>query len=263
MLRDILFYMVVFLSNIIQGITGFAGTILAMPFSIRLEGYDTARPILNTLGLLAGIVFAMSGRKYIDKNELKKVVITMAAGIFAGTLIREELEGHKAVLMLILGIFVIIVGARGLLKDEEEHYGCLEKLRHRCLSNNSCGSLEKEHVSKCRIGSIIILLAAGIIHGIFVSGGPLLISYLSRRVKAKASFRSTISAVWVFLNGIIFISDLFEGNYSIHTVRLQFIAIPFLALGLYLGSKLYSKMSQRAFNILTDILLIAAGMALF
>lgn len=262
MLKDFLFYIVVFLSNIIQGITGFAGTILAMPFSIKLVGYDTARPILNTLGLLAGIVFAFEGRKNIDKKELKKVVITMAAGIFAGTLIREELEGHKAILLLILGIFVIFVGVKGLLKDEEDHYGCLKKINSG-RSFKECGHLKKDKKHNGKIISIIILLAAGTIHGIFVCGGPLLISYLSRRIRTKHAFRATISAVWVFLNGIIFASDLIEGNYILHTIRLQFIAVPFLALGLYFGSKLYSKMSQRAFNILTDILLIIAGAALF
>ena len=50
MVRNILFFVVVFLTNIIQCVTGFAGTVLAMPFSVLLVGYDTARPILNALG---------------------------------------------------------------------------------------------------------------------------------------------------------------------------------------------------------------------
>ena len=36
MLNEILFLVVIFLSNIIQCITGFAGTVLAMPFSVML-----------------------------------------------------------------------------------------------------------------------------------------------------------------------------------------------------------------------------------
>ena len=55
MIKNILFLIVVFLTNIIQCITGFAGTVLAMPFSIMLVGYDVAKPILNVLGLLASI----------------------------------------------------------------------------------------------------------------------------------------------------------------------------------------------------------------
>ena len=51
----IAFYIVIFLTNVIQGITGFAGTILAMPPGLMLVGYDVAKPILNLLGILAGI----------------------------------------------------------------------------------------------------------------------------------------------------------------------------------------------------------------
>ncbi len=50
MAKKILFLLVVFFTNIIQGITGFAGTMLAMPPSVMLVGFDTAKPILNALG---------------------------------------------------------------------------------------------------------------------------------------------------------------------------------------------------------------------
>ena len=45
----IAFYIVIFLTNVIQGITGFAGTILAMPPGLMLVGYDVEIPILNLL----------------------------------------------------------------------------------------------------------------------------------------------------------------------------------------------------------------------
>ena len=41
-MKELLFFVTIFLANIIQGITGFAGTILAMPFGIMLMGYDVA-----------------------------------------------------------------------------------------------------------------------------------------------------------------------------------------------------------------------------
>ena len=46
-MKQFLFYIVILLANIIQGITGFAGTILAMPFSVRLVGMETAVPVLT------------------------------------------------------------------------------------------------------------------------------------------------------------------------------------------------------------------------
>ena len=56
MMNYILFLLVILLTNIIQGITGFAGTILAMPPGLMLVGYPVAKPVLNVLGLLSGIM---------------------------------------------------------------------------------------------------------------------------------------------------------------------------------------------------------------
>ena len=67
MMNYILFLLVILLTNIIQGITGFAGTILAMPPGLMLVGYPVAKPVLNVLGLpefmsLPGITRVCAGR---------------------------------------------------------------------------------------------------------------------------------------------------------------------------------------------------------
>lgn len=56
----------------IQGITGFAGTILAMPPSLILVGYDVAKPILNVLGILAGVYVFVTQWKHVDWKQLKR-----------------------------------------------------------------------------------------------------------------------------------------------------------------------------------------------
>ena len=81
MVKKILFLLVVFLTNIIQGITGFAGTMLAMPPSVMLVGFDTAKPILNALGLLSGIYIVAANRKSVNKKEFLKIVAVMSLGM--------------------------------------------------------------------------------------------------------------------------------------------------------------------------------------
>lgn len=71
MAKKILFLLVVFFTNIIQGITGFAGTMLAMPPSVMLVGFDTAKPILNALGLLSGIYIVAANRKSVNKKNFE------------------------------------------------------------------------------------------------------------------------------------------------------------------------------------------------
>ena len=66
-----LFFIIIFLTNIIQGITGFAGTILAMPPSLMLVGYNVAKPVLNVLGILSGVYVFSTNGKQVNKKELK------------------------------------------------------------------------------------------------------------------------------------------------------------------------------------------------
>ena len=88
------FLLILFLSNVIQGITGFAGTILAMPPSLILVGYYAAKPVLNVLGLLSGIYVFAGNRKKVLWDELKQIVTVMSIGIAAGILLKGYFAGR-------------------------------------------------------------------------------------------------------------------------------------------------------------------------
>ncbi len=107
-----------------------------------------------------------------------------------------------------------------------------------------------------------LLLGSGVAHGMFVSGGPLLIGYLSKTIKDKVSFRATISTVWIILNGIILIDDIQSGLWTAGLVKTQMISIPFLIAGMAIGTWLYKRMSQLLFMKLTYVLLFIAGISL-
>ena len=88
------------MTNIIQGITGFAGTMLAMPPSVMLVGFDTAKPILNALGLLSGIYIVAANRKSVNKKEFLKIVAVMSLGMLAGFALRSVLAGRERVMYM-------------------------------------------------------------------------------------------------------------------------------------------------------------------
>ena len=52
-MKELLFLLVLFVSNVIQAITGFAGTVLAMPPSVYLLGLDHAKLVLNVMAWLS------------------------------------------------------------------------------------------------------------------------------------------------------------------------------------------------------------------
>ena len=242
----IVFYVLITLCNIIHGITGFAGTVLAMPFSIMLVGYATAKPVLNWLGLVAGVYVFVGNHKHVNWKELKKIVIVMAAGILCGSFLKGFFLGtsRERVMYMALGLFIIYLSVTGLIKVFKPKKEAADTVKSGSLTN-------------------ALLVAAGLVHGIFVSGGPLLIGYLTKRgVTDKVSFRATISTCWVFLNGLILATELVGGDWTMSLAGTALIATPFMLVGMFIGGKLCAKMSQQLFLKLTYVLLFISGFSL-
>ena len=268
------FFLVILLSNIIQGITGFAGTILAMPPSLMLVGYDTAKPVLNVLGLLSGIYVFAGHRKHVCWGELKKIVAVMAAGIVGGIFLKGFFAGRERALYALLGLFVVCLSLQGLHKLWRDWLGTQEdaaagaeaaaeaKAAAGAKAAEAKAAAEGKAAGPDKAGLYLLLGLAGIVHGIFVSGGPLLIGYLTKRIQDKVSFRATISTVWVVLNTIILLDDIRSGLWNPALVKIQVASIPFLLAGMAVGSRLYAKMSQRLFMLITYVLLFVSGISL-
>jgi hypothetical protein len=88
------------------------------------------------------------------------------------------------------------------------------------------------------------------------------VSYLTKKNLDKVSFRATISTVWVFLNSIVLVDDIRTGLWNPSLLKIQLLAIPFLLAGMFVGSKLYAKMSQQLFMKITFVLLLISGVSL-
>jgi uncharacterized membrane protein YfcA len=127
------------------------------------------------------------------------------------------------------------------------------------MASSAKAAGKKEH----GILMFLLLFAAGIVHGMFVCGGPLLIGYLTKKLPEKATFRATISTTWIFLNGLILISQIIQGMWSVELLKTTAVSLPFLFGGMFTGGLLYKRMSQSFFVVLTYILLFIAGLSLF
>ena len=283
MSSELLFFIVILLANIVQGITGFAGTILAMPVSLMLVGYDVAKPVLNVLGLLSGVYVFAGQHKAVNWKEVLRICLVMAVGILCGIFLKSLLEGQEQILYILLGIFVILLAIEGLYRQIHQKNSAADQKQEAAASKitttpasseeqrvgekdqagDSGSSVQVKNPSNPGVGSYALLGLAGVVHGIFVSGGPLVISYLSKRISDKTSFRATISTVWIVLNSIILCDDIRSGLWDLALVQTLLIAIPFLLVGMFLGSILYKKMSQHVFMILTYVLLLISGVLLF
>ncbi|MED4224483.1 sulfite exporter TauE/SafE family protein [Neobacillus cucumis] len=230
---------VVLLSNIVQGITGFAGGIIAMPFVVLLIGLDTAKQVLNLLGILSAAYIVIKTYQHINWHEFFRIIFTMAIGLVTGLFLYNIVPLDW--LLLILPFFIMFIGLRGFYLQKK-------------------GKPSSKDFGKT--SSTLILLLAGIVHGLFVIGGPILVIYAAQKIKDKAEFRATLSMIWVILNSIIALETLWNGSFSTQSYHYTLLTIVPLLIGTLIGSVLHSKMSQNVFMMISYALLVISGVSL-
>ena len=159
----------------------------------------------------------------------------MLVGMFAGVQICRVVESED-VLLTVYGIVIVAVALKNLCIHSERKF------------------------SPVILG--IILLLAGIIHGMFVSGGALLVIYATQVLKDKEEFRATVAPVWVVLNSCLMFTQMRAGLIGQADVRLILISIVPLLVATWIGKKLVKKVSQKVFLNLTYILLLISVISL-
>ncbi len=230
-LNNLLFGLGILVANTIQGLTGFAGSLLAMPPSIHLQGLVTAKVAVNTYGLISSFA---ANYKNIDWKEARKLVVLMIIGLIAGIYLSNIVE--STILLKIYAVFIILV----VLKD----------LFYK-------GDLDFNEVAL-----IGIVLLAGLFQGLFVSGGPLLIIYVSKKLKNPNQIRGTLCFIWIFLNGYMMISQILAGQFTQHNIIVTLIGLPGVFVGVAIGSKLASILDKKKFMRVVHVLLIISALSL-
>ena len=113
-----------------------------------------------------------------------------------------------------------------------------------------------------RPASVAALLGAGLIHGIYASGGPMLVYAIGREGLTKKVFRSTLSMVWIVLNVILVARFLLAGDYDREAGLDILLLVPTVPLGILLGEWVHHRIDERRFRMAVLALLVAAASSL-
>ncbi|SHL29867.1 hypothetical protein SAMN02745216_04973 [Desulfatibacillum alkenivorans DSM 16219] len=228
---------IVLLSYTVQTFSGFGSTIIAVTLGSHLYPIPFLLPILVPLDLFLNAYLTTRHRRFIDKPVLlRRILPAMGAGLLIGMALFSLTEG--VLLKKIFGVFVVLLSSRELWI----------RLRSR---------------AKVRplgvLGFNGFTAAAGVVHGIYASGGPFLIYALSRLNMPKASFRSTLAALWTILNLMLTVYYLVSGRVTDVTLTHNLLLLPMILLGIVIGEKLHAWINEYAFTILVFVLLLGAG----
>ncbi len=236
MIQDVIFIIIIFLSNIIQTVPGFAGTVLAMPLSIELVGENTAKPVLNVVAMIVCLYIFIAHYKDIDWKHFLTIFLFVGLGFASGFLIEMIPMEHK-ILLYVYASSIIVIAIAFFFLDFSK-------------------------VSLPKWLMLLFLFLGGIMHKLFVSGGPFVVVYAIHEIKDKNAFRATLSPLWLILNSILFTSHYLSGYFVSHTLILLAIGAGVTLASLLLGAIIAPKLSKNLFMKITCVLLLLSGVTL-
>lgn len=236
----LLFGVVVFVTHMLEGITGFGCTVLALPFAAMLLGLHTAVPALVVLAWLLAVYIIITSRRHIQWKQFFFIMIHAVIGLPIGMILFDKLP--EAALKTLLGIFMLGVGVRGFIKTWRAGHTT---------------ALARDTRS---IWMRLILLTGGIIHGAFGSGGPFMVIYAGRALPNKSLFRVTLCLLWATLNTILMVKWTVAGGvWNASVMKATGVALPFLIGGTLTGDWLHHRVDERRFRLIVYAVLFLAG----
>jgi uncharacterized membrane protein YfcA len=240
-LAFLLFALVVVAAYTVQTATGFGAMLVCVTLGAQLIGLEEVIRLMVPLSFLQTSYIVIRHRDGIDWSLLlKRVLPLMGVGMALAFLLLTKVGGPW--LGLAFGWMVLALSARDL--------------HHLRFAN---AALDKP-IS--RPASMAALVGAGVIHGIYASGGPMLVYAIGREGLTKKVFRSTLSMVWIVLNVILVTRFLLAGDYDREVALDILLLVPTVPLGILLGEWVHHKINERSFKMAVLVLLIAAAISL-
>ena len=228
----------VFLGFTLEAITGFGGTVIALAMGAQLLPIQTLVPILVPLSVCLGIVMVWRHRGHIDRPLLLQVVLPgMLTGTAVGYAIKPWL--NESLMRELFGLLIVWFAGRELWRM---HFASTVQSRPLWLTMGITGM-------------------AGITHGLFASGGPLLVYALSGLALNKASFRITLIMVWLILDGMLMAAFWFDGR-LLPALPLVAVYLPVIGIGVWVGEWLHHRVSEERFRVAIYGLLLITGILL-
>jgi uncharacterized membrane protein YfcA len=237
----LLFAVVVVAAYVVQTATGFGAMLVCVTFGAQLIGLEEVIRLMVPLSFFQTGYIVIRHRDGIDWTLLlKRVLPLMTVGMGIAFLLLTKVGGPW--LGLAFGLMVLALSARDL------HH-----LRR------ADAALDKP-ISKP--ASVAALLGAGVIHGIYAAGGPMLVYAIGREGLTKKAFRSTLSMVWIVLNVVLVARFVLAGDYDREVALDILLLIPTVPLGILVGEWVHHRVDERSFKMVVLVLLIAAAISL-
>ncbi len=232
-----LLMVIVFFAFVTETTVGFGSTILTVTLGANLVALNVLLPAFVPLNVLLSLwILLRYYRELKHQYILRKILPAVAVGMIAGMSLYRL--GSPAGLLVVFSSFVAMMALYELVKEWR-------------------GVVSKAQLAGWQ--SFLLLGAGGAVHGMFGSGGPLIVYVANRELTNKATFRTTLASLWLILNGVLVINFQLAGELTGETLKITLLLLPMLVLGIAVGDRTHHLLPQRLFRVTVWALLLAAS----
>lgn len=227
----------VLLAFTVEAITGFGSIVIAVSLASLFMPLESVVPVVVPLNVVMSSLILRRHYQHIEwPLLLKRILPLMFLGTVIGYLAMPWLG--DASLKIAFGILVIWFAAREWWKISHQQWQPLPSFI-----------------------TPFIMTAAGITHGLFASGGPLLVYALAGTQLPKEKMRATLISVWWTLNLFLTLAFLIDGRLQ-QQLSLSLALLLCLPVAILLGNYWHQRLNEMLFKKVVYAVLIVAGGAL-
>jgi uncharacterized protein len=232
----LLFVLATFLGGFVSGFSGFAMGIVVSGIWLHIITPVQTAALIAGYGLLTQGYGIAKLRHELRWQDIWAMILGTAIGIPIGVMLLTHV--NPSYVRFGVGVLLIVYAVY---------------------------SLARPPFGPFKIGApmdIAIGIANGLVGGLTGLGG--IVTTIScqfrgwSRDKQRAVFQPVLFAAFV----IIAISQLVVGSYTLETVKLYGIGLPFMIAGIWIGFKLYGTINDETFRKTVLILVLLAGLSL-
>ena len=230
---------VLLLAYSLRGSSGFGG-VIGMPLLALVIPVKILAPAWTLLGIASSAAILGRDRAHIARRAFIAFLPWCILGIGIGLFLFKVLDA--AVLARALGVLILL-------------YACYMIW------------LTAHPQVRDRLPAALLRPATGALSGVVGTMFGAMASiffavYLNAYAMEKHAFRATISAMLLSLSLIRLVAYASVGELSAESLALFAAALPAMALGIYAGSRIHARISEKAFKWLVCAILVACAIPL-
>ena len=228
--------LVLMLAYFVRGISGFGSGLIAVPLLALQFPLPQVVPFMLLADFSASAMIGGIHFKHVARDEIKRLLPGSLMGVVMGTTLLVSLPATA--LLLTLAAFILAFALRFLLLRPGPFKPASPWWAHPAA------------------------LTGGAVGGMFGIGGPPYVIYLSHRIEDKGTLRATLSGLF-FMEGLIRITTfliaslLLDWQIWLYTL----LALPIVVAALYLGSHIYTRLSNSQMQRIVGWLLFGSAVS--